>query len=324
MVRFLAWLVVAIAGAWALASPGFDSVLTLVASLVTAMTIQAKNVSRSREIDSSSVIEECKKDVDGEVASQRIQEGPVLSLSKRFLAVFINHGIHLNEIPRCIPARFEVSLSDLSNSSKLIEKMTPDLIDWVCLTFNIRRSWLEADSERIYETENFYKNEHSLLRLLKDLKEKYPNNLRVIAYKDVGALDSGGPRPQNVNLLIAYPTLKLGKDVVMAYIPTSTQWDWGYWRSRYQLKGIIRTCYKRLGLTFDGYNLNTEDMSKLSSGTIFPKKVIDNTPSGIAWYPDDYSDTSSESSCAKETHETSSIIEYVREQRYADALDAEA
>ena len=144
--------------------------------------------------------------------------------------------------------------------------------------------------------------------------------MRVIAYKDVNELDSGGERPQNVNLLIAIPAFKIDGRIVMKYIPTSTKWDWGYWRTRYQFKGITRVCYKKLNLVFDGYDLETEKMSELSSGRVFPKLIIDEVPMGYTWNPEDYTDKESESQCAKETNETRSILDYIDEQRYFDVF----
>lgn len=140
----------------------------------------------------------------------------------------------------------------------LISKLTPELIDWVCLTFNIKRDWIEAGGNYIYDSNNYYKDEHSLLRLLKDLKEQHHDSLQVIAYKDVEELNDSGERPQCINLLIAVPVLEIDNNIILKYIPTSTQWDWGYWRSRYQFKGITRICYKKLHLTFNGFDLDTK------------------------------------------------------------------
>lgn len=61
-------------------------------------------------------------------------------------------------------------------------------------------------------------------------------------------------------------------------------------------------------------------MSLLSSGKVFPKLIIDENRTGYTWYPDDYTDLESESQCAKETHETDTILEYIKEQRYASVF----
>ncbi len=252
------------------------------------------------------------------------EKNPVFKLADRFIEIFESHGIHPNEIPRCVPEEYEISLKDLSNQEYLIAKLTPSLIDWVCSTFNIRREWLEVDDNYIYQTKNYYKNEHSLLRMLKSLKEEYFDDLRVIAYKDVKELNCSGERPQKINLLIVVPVLKIDGKVIQKYIPTSTHWDWGYWRSRYQFKGITRTCYKKLSLTFDGYDLDSDTMALLSAGKVFPKNIIDNIFTGYTWYPDDYTDNKTESQCAKETQETKTILEYIKDRRYADVFSKSA
>ncbi|ACA88881.1 hypothetical protein [Shewanella woodyi] len=320
MTKILAWSVVFIAAIWTIEAPDFEPIVAFVASLLTAITLQVKKSNDKQETEASPTIEESDNTFEVAEEEKTPEVNPVFKLAERFLEVFESHGVHLNEIPRCIPEKFGISLVELANKDKLIEKLTPDLIDWFCSIFNIRRDWLEANGNYIYDTKNYYKNEHSLLRLLKDLKEQHHSSMRVIAYKDVKELDSGGERPQDVNLLIVIPAFKIDDRLVMKYIPTSTQWDWGYWRSRYQFKGITRVCYKKLDLTFDGYNLDSEKMAELSSGGVFPKLIIDETPMGYTWYPDDYTDKETESRCAKETHENRSILDYIDEQRYADVF----
>ena len=71
---------------------------------------------------------------------------------------------------------------------------------------------------------------------------------------------------------------------------------------------------------FDGYDLDREKMMSLSSGNVFPKKIIDETRTGYTWYPDDYTDKQSESNAAKETHETETILEYIEENRYKNVF----
>lgn len=318
MVNILAWLVVSIAALWAVFDPDFEPIVALVASLITAITPQTSKHRAGRdEIDP--VPEVIDKDLDT-VKDEPEEISPVMKLAERFLGVFEAHGIHLNEIPRCIPENFGISLVELANKDKLIEKLTPNLIDWMCSTFSIRRDWLEANGSYIYDTENYYKNEYSLLRLLKNLKEEHYDSFKVIAFKSVKELDCNGERPQGVNLLLVVPAFKVDDRLIVKYIPTSTQWDWGYWRSRYQFKGITRVCHKKLGITFKGYDLAPEKMDFLSSGMAIPKSIIDEIPMGYTWYPDDYTDKETESQCAKEIHETYSIFEYIEEQRYESVL----
>ncbi|ELV7516902.1 hypothetical protein QMU85_001891 [Photobacterium damselae] len=317
--KILEWLAVFIAAIWTIVALDFEPILALVTSLLAVIPLQVKNRKNKQKAETSPIIKESENTFEIE-EEETSEVNPVFKLAERFLEVFESHGVHLNEIPRCIPKKYGISLVELANKDKLIEKLTPDLIDWFCSTFNIRRDWLEANGNYIYDTKNYYKNEHSLLRLLKDLKEQHHSYMRVIAYKNIEELDRDGERSQYVNLLIVIPAFKIDDRLVMKYIPTSTLWDWGYWRSRYQFKGITRVCYKKLNLTFDGYTLESEKMAELSSGKVFPKLIIDEIPMGYTWYPDDYTDKETESQCAKETNETRSILDYIDEQRYADVF----
>jgi hypothetical protein len=323
LIKPIRWLAVLAAAIWALSDPGFEPVVTLIATLAGATTIQTRIFGKGKGGKPLATLKETTITIEPSKRERADEESPTVELVDRFLDIFINHGIHINEIPRCVPKKFRLSLSDLSRKEKLAEKLTPEMIDWICSTFNIQRKWLETNTGNIYKTENYYKNEYSFLRLLKNLKMEHQNNLRVIAYKDVKNLNAEEDHPQNVNLLIVIPAFKLDDKFIMKYIPTWTHWDWGYWRSRYQLKSIIRLCQKKLKLTFDGHNLSTQKMTELSSGKVFPKNILDNVPIGYTWYPDDYTDKSSESQCTKETLETSSILEYINEKRYMEIFEEE-
>ena len=180
---------------------------------------------------------------------------------------------------------------------------------------------METGRTPIYHTENYYKNEYSLLKLLNDLKKKHYHGLRVKAFKSVKELNCNGDRDQNINILIITPSFEINGKTIDKYQPTSTLWDWGYWRTRYQFKGITRICTKYLRVPFDGHDLPSDTMVKLSSGLLFPKHIIDEFASHITWYPEDYAETCEESIQAKETHETPRILDYIEEHQYKSIID---
>lgn len=100
--------------------------------------------------------------------------------------------------------------------------------------------------------------------------------------------------------LIRHPIKKINNTTIYKYIPISTNWDWGYWRSRYQLKAIIYVCEK-LNIYINSYDMLLDDMYKISGGLVFPKLEIDKLRGGCTWHPEDCIDYPSDSIQAKET-----------------------
>ena len=254
---------------------------------------------------------------DGEVIASN---SSVFGLADRFIEVFEAHDVHRNEIPILIPKEFGVTYQSLSHVENIIGVLQPELIDWVCATFGIRRDWLVRNEQPIYDTRrrDYYNNGQKLLGLLKDLRSQHREKLEVYIYKDVKELNSQDERRQHVNILLTFPAASLGDKVINRYVPTSTLWDWGYERSRYQLKGVVRVCCQR-NLYFSGYNLSSKAIEELSGGRIFPKKIIDEVRV-MSWRPDYYTDTASESMIAREVEEIEAVIEHIKERRYSEAF----
>ena len=242
----------------------------------------------------------------------------VIDIVDRFINLLEAHDIHKNEIPRFLPKEFSITLTDVASKEKLLLKLSPTVIDWTCSTFNIRREWLETGEATIYNTKDYYKMEHGLLSLIKDIKINHGYDFEIIAFKSADDLELSEKRKQNINLLIVVPTIKSKEKTIYKYIPTRTLWDWGYWRTRYQFKAITRVCLKKLNISFEGYNLDSKTMYSLSSGHVFPKTIIEDIPIGITWYPDDYCEKNAENLCNKESSEVESIIEYIKDRNYEE------
>ncbi|MFP3339197.1 hypothetical protein R0J91_14560, partial [Micrococcus sp. SIMBA_131] len=94
-------------------------------------------------------------------------------------------------------------------------------------------------------------------------------------------------------------------------------WNWGYWRSRYQIKSIFYICQK-LNIPLRGYDL--KDRSKIAFGNQFPEEIIKSIPITITWYPEDYIDLKSQSVQAKEIEETEQVRSYIKSEGYIDSI----
>jgi len=324
-VKFLLWLAVVLSVIWLTTSPDFEPLIVLITSLVAAIAAHVKESKNHLELQDGFDTKQTDQAIEVVNVSPPDEPmvNPVVSLAKRLIDVYEGHGIHINEIPRVTPEQFGITLSTISDQSRFIDKITPEYIKWVSDTFNINRSWLETEVGSIYATKNYYKNEFELLRLLKDLKDEYGNELDVYAFKNVSSLDSKQDIEQFVNLLISVPLFQIDGRVICKFIPTETMWEWGYQKSRYQLKGIIRVAYRTLKIDFNGYDVNKGEMRALAFGKVIPQSVLSKMFS-YTWHPDDYTDSAQESACAKETDELDAIIEYVKERGYVNALKSGA
>ena len=322
-VKFLLWLAVVLSVIWLTTSPDFEPLIVLITSLVAAVAAHVKDLQNHSALikDDRDINQDL--EVVNEPPKDEILVNPVISLAQRLIHVYEGHGIHINEIPRVTPEQFGITLSTISEQSRFIEKITPEYIKWVSGTFGINRSWLETEVGGIYTTKNYYKNEFELLRLLKELKAEYGNELDVYAFKNVSSLDSKQDVEQFVNLLISVPLFKIDGRIICKFIPTKTMWEWGYQKSRYQLKGIIRVAYRTLKIDFIGYDVNKDEMRSLAFGKVIPQSVLSKMFS-YTWNPDDYTDSARESGCAKETDELDAIIEYVKERGYVNTLKSGA
>lgn len=316
VIEYLVLMEIIASGYWLYKEKTPEPFVTFIGGLIALCTLFLHSRRNKNDIlmESGNQVEDLCEEAIEEGAVDEVLINPVLGLSERFIKLFEMHDIHLNEIPRVIPDEFQVTLDSLLSHEALVLKLTPSLIDWVSTKFRVRREWLEKGDERIYETRNYYKNVSSFLTLLHNLSYEENKYIEVIAVKKTGNLDHSGERNQNVNLLIKVEAFSLGNRTIFTYIPTSTLWDWGYWRSRYQLKSIIVLCSKKLELCFHGYDLESSIINGLAYGKHFPSQL--SLEGSYTWYPEDYTYTDSESVQSKEGNEFQAILIYIKEQRY--------
>jgi len=100
-------------------------------------------------------------------------------------------------------------------------------------------------------------------------------------------------------------------------MPISTLWDWGYWRSRYQLKSIFYICEK-LNIYVKGYDL--KDREKIAFGIEFPERIIKGIPISFTWYPEDYIDRHYQNVQVKEVEEIERVKSYIKQEGYINSL----
>lgn len=109
LVKILTWLAVTITALWTILAPDFEPVAAFITSLIAAITIQVKSHHHYNEITAKNRTEPNNVTPSKNIEKEIPKSNPVFQLANRFIEVFESHGIHLNEIPRCIPQEYEIS-----------------------------------------------------------------------------------------------------------------------------------------------------------------------------------------------------------------------
>ena len=250
----------------------------------------------------------------------------VYGLVDRFISIYTNHGMSINQISSFVDPDFGLKVSDFKNKDSTLEVIDDEILNWTCNTFCIEREWLDGVSERIYPHRNYYINVEGFIRLFVKLKNEHRDDLEIYLIKDRELNPNLLSHTENcVIIILRYPLKKINKKVIYAYVPISTQWKWGYWRTMYQLKSIIHICYKLHPRTYiDGYDMDMATINKILGGQIFlGPEIYKLRFKSCTWYPEDYIYLPSESIKAKETTETEKVREYILNEGYSDYFERE-
>lgn len=240
------------------------------------------------------------------------------SLVDRFIKIYENHDILANQIPAFCDKEFDLKLIDFESKASILEILTDDLLNWTCSKFGIQREWIDGSTNSIYKRKDYYKRVSDFIELATNLKSEFDCEFDIFALKR-GKLDNKSEREQYVVLVLRKPIGSLNSKIIYGYIPLSTLWNWGYWRTRYQIKSIFWVC-KKLGIDTHGFDMDSKQIIEISSGSVFPKLLIDKIPCGYTWYTEDYIDLPDYSIQAKEIDEVNLVLDYIKDQRYDECL----
>lgn len=240
---------------------------------------------------------------------------PLNQLINRFVEIYTSHNLEIHEIPSILGKEFNLKMSDFKSHDSILEVLDERIINKTCSTFGINIQWLHGKQRNIYTYRDYYKQITTFIDLLCNLYATYQDHLEIYFLKN-GKLNKKVWGKNYVLIILKYPIAQVNSNNIYSYIPISTMWDWGYWKTRYQLKSIIWVCEK-LDICFNhGYDIDIDSMTKLSAGLIFPEKVLNRIPVGYTWYAEDYVDWPSQNVQAKETDETELVHKYISEQGY--------
>jgi hypothetical protein len=232
---------------------------------------------------------------------------PVAVVARRFLQIFQDHGVPATQIPRLVP---QISLDKLSTTEALLSALNGDVLEHTAKLFQIRRTWLEGVGDQIYDTVWCYKDPERFFQELATLEMQdvaYP----IVALCSSRRLDGRSDDNQPIALLFREKVCDLGDEEIHRYRIFGDGWDWGYWKSRIQLKAMARMVDKVLNDRIPMYQVKPVVLKAVESGNRVPRQCL-RGPQLDNMSLEDFALSPSETAQSKEAEELSQVIEYIK------------
>jgi hypothetical protein len=247
-------------------------------------------------------------------------------LRDRFAYVYQAHEVDPTTLVELLrPHGF--SLAALRDETQLINLLTDPVVDETAERFNVRRDWLLGRGPCTEEAGTWYKSPGNVCRRVIELTAAglRPEVICVrrerAEFERAFAEGDGAPE-EPVGLLIeTQVTTEAGKK-----FPRYELWEfqrWNYPKCRLYFKALVRwlvEAQKQRLLGWRGVELSSDILRGLRAGDLLPVDAMKARRSGGAWYPDDYTDSSERSVCAKETEELRWVEEIYRECRLDERI----
>jgi len=223
---------------------------------------------------------------------------PLSELINKFYFIFEVHGVSRGQLPSFIDKKFNINYLDVASEDSIIPKLSDELLDWVSSKFGIRRSWFDTvdevySSKYIYDTLDCY-GTGIFINLLSKLIDEftvydYRDSLHVSFLKTFDEFKSDKSGEKGIANVIVIVSVKIGKTTtnsVKKYILITNNLRWDYWRSRQEIKRMIRVVDK-LGISMSGYDISVEEYNEIGSAQVVPRTLL-NQKIRVTWYPYDY------------------------------------
>lgn len=231
---------------------------------------------------------------------------------RRFLQVFLDHGIEVSQIPRFYS---KVQLADLQAPDRLVKIITPAVLDEVAALFGVRVEWLEGIDDQIYEHLSCYKHPIVILdhlrSLLIDDRSKQHHPLRVLC-SDRKLNRSSGSAQYLVPVIVEKIT-DLGETEVFRYNVYQDGFSWGYDPARMELKVIARIVFQHLGIPVSLFEVDQTTLMEIMEGRSIPGPYLRGCQISDPSL-EDYALSPEESGVAKEVDELQLVMARIKEE----------
>lgn len=237
---------------------------------------------------------------------RRVKKAPVLLVAYRFLKAFKDHDVKITQIQRLIP---EITLDRVSSAEALLPALTDDVLTRTAKILGIERAWLDGVQERMYRPRSSYQYAPAFFDVVKGLERPYIWH-PLKAYCLDPNLDLRKGRPQPIVLVFAEKICDWDDDgELLRFIPFTEEWDWGYAKSRLQLKATIRACHEYLDIrVVPLYQVDRKTLIDLSEGRIVPPDIRRCQEVSL----EDYIRSPDESKVSKEGEELEDVYSWMK------------
>ncbi|MEO9484603.1 MAG: hypothetical protein ABJG47_14190 [Ekhidna sp.] len=240
-------------------------------------------------------------------------------LQSRIVELFEIHGIvneHIYQFLRqYVNEKIKLNISDQTDLIKVIDQIDDSDLQKLCTLFGVNTSHIYGIGNR-YRHLDLYKHPHKFINLI---FENYYNcgGIEGFIFKS-DDLDFKNGATQVLYLALRTPIGNLFGEPIYRYLPVHTVWDWGYIKSRYELKSIFRFQDKYQSyFQLAGLNTSPNDLSQMGSQNFCPHKLISEYKKfGNFWHTYDYANSIEENEDAKEYEEFDNVRRYYKENDY--------
>ncbi|ATX79135.1 hypothetical protein Ga0123461_0709 [Mariprofundus aestuarium] len=207
-----------------------------------------------------------------EAIQSEINKEPV----RRFVQLFEAHGVARTQIPRFLKNHgVEISYEDINTDSSLLKRLDEEMLEKSCEIFGVRREWLDGVDDRIYPRVGFYKNLSEFTELMSQLQTQ-SDDIDLIAIKSPkNKLDKNSDSFNSpIALVIKIEIGWLGDTPIYRYIPCDDEWNWGYCKARFELKGLALFAWQFRNVVF-GCHMPQNTINNIIHGVTFPGPEIE-------------------------------------------------
>lgn len=171
--------------------------------------------------------------------------------------------------------------------------------------------WLEGTTDVMYDGSHYcYKNPWKFFEDIKNFKID-PFDFPLISFTVESKFNSKSGKDQCILLVQREKVFDLNEKSIYRY-KIIDQFLWGYFKSRIQLKAMIRAWYLKYEIPVPIFIVKKNVLELMEAGKIVPHEYLQGSRRSKHESLEDYSLAPEESAVSKENDELPEILEYVR------------
>jgi len=236
----------------------------------------------------------------------------VIGVTERFLQLFKDHNVATTEIPRLIP---QITLEQLRDVDTLLSALTNEVIKNVANLFGVQREWIEGTSEQIYNPHYCYHYPEVFFQQFDSLNRENVFT-PVVAFCLDQKLDYKREKEQPIVLVMIEKCADLGWKRIECYRIVGDDWGWEYWKSRFELKGLMRLLNNWHDESVPMYRVDKDTLYEIAAGYRVPWTYLQKRSRVSDTCLEDYALFPEESRMSKESEELPLVLEYMENRKF--------